>query len=417
MEPGQRSSTRFDGRSILLIAILTGGLTGPGQTIGVSVFIDHFVDDLELSRSSVSTAYLIGTLTGATVLPFVGRFVDRRGVRLAQIIVGLLFSLALVNMSFVGGVVTLTVGFVGIRMLGQGSLSLIAGVTVALRFRNNRGTALGVHSVGQQGLMALVPVALAATIAAVGWRTTWLIAAAVVAVTVVPLAWLGLRTMPIGQTRNSPSPDEEHGPSVPRGAAMRTRGFWILVAVSGAAGMLTTALNFHQIDLLGDAGLSSGEAAAMFVPQVVGSTVAGIGFGRLIDRVGGRWLPAASMLILAAAHGLAAVVGPGISVLLYAATLGATGGSVNVVTKSLLPEWFGTRWLGEIQGSLTLFNVGASALGPLMLAVSRDAFDRYPPAVLLLGAIPLACAAFALLPPNVRHEPRFSERQSDPARR
>ena len=48
---------------IFLTAVLAAGLTGPGQTIGVSVFIDHFVEDLALSRPLVSTAYLIGTLT------------------------------------------------------------------------------------------------------------------------------------------------------------------------------------------------------------------------------------------------------------------------------------------------------------------------------------------------------------------
>jgi len=34
---------------VLGCAILAAGLTGPGQTIGVSVFIDHFVDDLSLT--------------------------------------------------------------------------------------------------------------------------------------------------------------------------------------------------------------------------------------------------------------------------------------------------------------------------------------------------------------------------------
>ena len=61
---------------VLVVAVVTATLTGPGQTIGVSVFIDHFVDDLDLSRSSVSAAYLVGTLTGSLALPFVGRFVD-----------------------------------------------------------------------------------------------------------------------------------------------------------------------------------------------------------------------------------------------------------------------------------------------------------------------------------------------------
>ena len=98
---------RFAGWRILALATLAMGLTGPGQTIGVSVFIDHLVDDLSLSREAVSFAYMIGTLTGATFLPSVGSWVDRRGVRRAQMVIGTLFALALVNMSFVNGLVWL----------------------------------------------------------------------------------------------------------------------------------------------------------------------------------------------------------------------------------------------------------------------------------------------------------------------
>ena len=43
-------------------------MTAPGQTLGVSVFLDHIVADLNLSRSTVSLLYTFGTLTGALSL-------------------------------------------------------------------------------------------------------------------------------------------------------------------------------------------------------------------------------------------------------------------------------------------------------------------------------------------------------------
>jgi hypothetical protein len=51
--------------AVLAAAVALQALTGPGQTVGVSVFVDHLVADLELSRSAVSAAYLVGTLAGA----------------------------------------------------------------------------------------------------------------------------------------------------------------------------------------------------------------------------------------------------------------------------------------------------------------------------------------------------------------
>jgi MFS family permease len=398
---------------VLAFAIVAAGLTGPGQTIGVSVFIDHLVDDLSLSRSQVSTAYLVGTLAGAMLLPSVGKFIDRRGVRVAQVLIGLLFGLALVNMSFVNGLVWLAIGFGGIRFLGQGSLSLVSTVTVQLRFHRTRGTAIGIFMTASAGLMALVPVVLAVTISAVGWRNAWLVSAAVVVGVVVPVAWFGLRDLParvrpvatanVGATTKPSAGAIAIGgrsdiDSFERGEAMRTGSFWLLAAVSGAAGMMTTALNFHQIDLLGEAGLSEKAAAALFIPQVAGSTVAGLTIGYVGDRIGTRYLPAIGMALLLSAQLLASVAAPGAIVIIYAVVLGATGGATRTASATLQPQWFGTGHVGSIQGAVTLFGVGASAIGPVALTLTEQWLGSYPRAVVLLGVVPAAAMLFALGP-------------------
>ncbi len=384
---------------IFLTAVLAAGLTGPGQTIGVSVFIDHFVEDLALSRPLVSTAYLIGTLTGALFLPSVGRFIDRHGVRRAQIIIGLLFAGALVNMSLVQGFVTLAIGFVGIRFLGQGSLSLITTVTVSLRFVQNRGTALGLYSTINAGSLALAPLVLAGVIAWVGWRQAWVVAAVVIAFTVAPLAYFGLAKMPTSSAEAQLTSSDSDAYGFTRSEALRTRGFWILTSISTTAGMLATALNFHQIDLLQEAGLSATAAAGMFLPQVIGSTASGFAFGVLLDRVGGRYLPAVSIALLALAHLLGALAAPGVRVFAYAIVLGAASGAIRTVSSALLPKWFGTANLGEIQGTMTLIGVAGTAVGPVVLALLEQRLGSYPPAIRILGLIPVAVAVFALLPP------------------
>jgi len=393
-----RSEFADRGWVVLLLATIASTLTGPGQTLGVSVFIDSFVDDLSLSRSQVSGAYLVGTLVGASLLPRVGRMIDHWGVRIAQIVIGAMFAVALVNMAFVNGLIWLAVGFLGIRFLGQGSLSLVSTVTVSIRFVRNRGTALGLFAMGSAGGMALVPVSLAIAINEFGWRTAWLIAAGVVAAVVVPIAWFGLRGLPTGtrtMTSDSGGASLTDG-SFDRAEAIRTRSFWVLAAVTGSAGMLSTALVFHQIDLLGEAGISKTAAAALFIPQVLGSTIAGLGFGFFADRYGTRYLPATGMALLIASMWLAAVASPGWVAVLYAVILGAMGGGIRTMASTLLPAWFGTGHLGSIQGFLTFFNVGATAIGPVVLAVTQSWFGSYPPAVMLLSIIPTASLVFSL---------------------
>jgi len=407
--PPRQSESLFRGTSgvVFACAVLTSTLTGPGQTIGVSVFIDHLVDDLSLSRPQVSATYLIGTLAASMFLPAVGRFIDRRGVRRAQVIIGVLFAGALLNMSFVQGFVTLALGFGGIRLLGQGALSLTSTVTVSLRFTRNRGTALGLFAMLTAGLMALMPIGLDSIINAVGWRKAWVVAALIIAATVTPLGWFGLRSMP---TTSQAGPQDEtvgddraaasmNAADYTRSQALRTRGFWILASISTSTGMLGTALNFHQIDLLQAAGLSAGAAAGMFLPQVLGSTLAALGFGIIADRVGSRYLPAAAIGLLAIAHVFGAAAGPGIRVITYAIVLGAAGGAVRTVTSTLLPAWFGTAHLGSIQGSLSLLNAGATAIGPVTLALLEGWIGSYPPAILGLALIPLVALLFSLLPP------------------
>lgn len=74
-------------------------MTAPGQTTGVSVFIDPLIADLGISRTQVSTAYLTGTLVGACAMPFVGRAIDRYGPRRVIALIGAAFGAILIGLS------------------------------------------------------------------------------------------------------------------------------------------------------------------------------------------------------------------------------------------------------------------------------------------------------------------------------
>lgn len=96
----------------IILAAGTLGLlmTTPGQTVGVSVFLDSIIEDLGLSRSLVSLLYLLGTFSGSLILPFVGRFIDQRGPRVVVGIIATLFAIACLGMGQVQGAITLGLG-------------------------------------------------------------------------------------------------------------------------------------------------------------------------------------------------------------------------------------------------------------------------------------------------------------------
>lgn len=400
----ERQPAGFAGWRMLVLTIITGALTGPGQTLGVSVFVDHFIADLGLSRSQVSTAYLIGTIIAALGLPLVGQRIDRVGSRSAMTAIGLAFGAALVGMSGVQGFVTLAIGFIAIRLLGQGSLTLVSTVAITHWFERRRGTVLGVFSTGVSVLMALVPVGLSLATEAFDWRIAWVVAAVIVWLVVVPIARFGIIDTPatIGQHPDGIAPSTEHAQRSgnrsdhTRGDALRTGRFWVLVAASGSVGMLATALNFHQISLLGDAGLTPTEAAVMFLPQTIGAAVAGLFFGYLADRMTGRVLIPLSMTLLAGSLVFASMLSPGPLIVLYAVCLGAAGGASRSVGATLMPRWFGTLHIGAIQGAATFLMVASTALGPVAFSLARDIAGDYEAAARWFTLLPMAASVSAL---------------------
>jgi MFS family permease len=392
---------------VVVYASLTLALTGPGQTVGVSLFIDPLIEDLGMSRSAISTAYLVGTLAGAVALPWIGRALDRFGVRRTMVVVGAGFGAVLVGLSFVSSIVGLTAGFVGIRMAGQGALGLTATTAVALWFSRRRGTAMGIVSgVGAVGISA-TPLLVEGLIAEHGWRTAWLVEGIAVWLVVLPMALFAFRDRPesLGQRPDGtpPVPGE-----VPPAAAGLTRAqtlrhpyFWLIAAAVATSGLLTTAVSFHQVSLLTARGLSVAQAAANFVPQTAAGLAATLATGYLMDRFAPRWATVGSMATLALALWWGTQVAPGWSAVAFGVLLGVASSMIRAVEGATLPRYFGTRHIGAIRGMVASISVGGTACGPLLFAAVFEQVASYTPVLLASMALPLAVGVWAL----VAHEP------------
>lgn len=402
--PAARSPAGFYGWWIVGLASLVGVLTGPGQSIGVSVFRQHLSDGLHLSDSAIATAYLVGTLLSSTLQPRIGRWVDLVGVRRASTAFGIAFALALAHMSMVRGVVWLAAGFFGIRLLGQGALSLTSTVAVMHWFDRRRGFALGLKMTLTMGGMSIVPILLAVAIDAWGWRIAWLAASAVIALTAVPVSWFGYVNRPadMGQLPDGEPPVHvgqlgSAPPSLTRSTALRSTAFWALAAVTATNSLLGTGLLFHQTNLLGEIGYSNAQAAAMFLPQAIGAVMGGLAFGWLSDRAARPILPTVVALLLASTMLLGGTSTTFPAVLLYTVVLGMTMGGGGAVQSSLLPALFGVGHIGSISGTLALISVLTSALGALTFSLGSIVFGGYRSASLWFTVLPLAVALLAFL--------------------
>ena len=407
---------RFSGWRIVALAAVSLALTGPGQTVGVSAFVDPMIDGLALTRSQVSGAYLVGTLTGALAMPRVGSVLDQRGTRFAMTVVGGLFGVVLAAMAGVQGLVTLAIGFAGIRMLGQGGLTLISTTSVSYWFERRRGLAVGLVTAIGSAMMPLTPIAMTPVIGAVGWRGAWLVAAAAVLLVVLPIARLGMIDRPadVGQQADGIS-DEEAERAGPvggrtRGEAARTGMFWAISGGVVATGLIGTGMTFHQFDLLGQQGLTPVQAAANFMPQTLAALAASLGAGALVDRVPLRVLLVTAMTLISASMIALPWVGPDLSVVAYAIGIGASGGTARAVEAAGMPKLFGVRHVGAIRGLVMSLMVGSTAFGPLALSIGRDLTGGYVSVLRLLLVLPVAVAVLAMVS-RVPHPPEPATEQ------
>jgi len=405
-----RSGTRFSGWRIVAVAAVALGMTGPGQTVGVSVFIDPMMETLALTRSQVSTAYLLGTLTGAFALPTAGRILDARGTRVTMAIIGGVFGVVLMAMAGVVGLISLTLGFAGIRMFGQGALGLTATTAPAPWFDRRRGFAIGVTTAVGSAVLSLFPLVAAAVIPAIGWRAAWVVTGLTVWLVVVPLAARAMIDHPsdVGQQADGAEPrvDAEEvaraaaAASFTRGEALRTPMFWAVAGATATTGMIGTGLAFHQIDLLGEQGLTPVQAAANFLPQTAASLLATLAVGSMVDRFAARWVLTTSMLLLMAAMVGVVLVSPGWTAIAYGVTVGAAGASARALEAASFPKLYGLAHLGSIRGVVTAISVGSTAFGPLALAIGRDLTGSYELVLRLLLVFPAAVIVLGLLAPT-----------------
>ena len=395
---------RFFGWRIALFATITAALTAPGQTIGVSVFVDPMIIAVGLTRSEVSLAYLIGTLAGALALLPISRRIDRVGTRRAMMVIGLAFGGGLVAMSGVQGFLTLALGFILIRWLGQGSLGLVSTLAITPWFERRRGLVFGISMTAASIVMAFAPIILGLTIEAYGWRETWILSAVAVWLVVLPIARFGIIDRPsdVGQLPDGDAATTDGGPPSPerrsssRRQALAQPRFWVVNAVIFASSGLYTALTFHQISILGAEGLTPTEAAALFVPQVIGAIVAGVVVGALADRIRARYLLALGMLFLTSALLMVSAIESGWQVVLYAIVLGAAAGTWGPLVATVLPRWYGLAHIGSVQGVASFVSITASAVGPITLAVVNEATGSYAQSALLFMTIPVAVGVAAL---------------------
>jgi MFS transporter, OFA family, oxalate/formate antiporter len=400
----------FYGWIIMLAGTFGIIMTGPGQTYTVSIFIEYIIQDLGISRTLVSTLYSVGTLVGSFSLPFWGRQIDRRGSRQMVVIISILFGLACIYMGFIENAFMLGLGFIFIRMLGQGSLGLVSQNVINQWWLRKRGMIMGISGLIMALLgMGVFPSLVYMLISTFEWRVAYGVLGLALLFLMAPVGFFFFRNRPEDYQL---SPDGmktvDNGDDLSSGAtghleenwtlkeAMQTRAFWTLLIGLASFGMLSTGLFFHLVSIFEDRGLNPSVAASVFVPVALAAALANLAGGVLTDRVPIRFLLAFGLLLQAMSLVMAQFLQGTGTAFLFGIILGATNGVSRAVGTVVWPSYFGRENLGSILGFTAAAGVVGAALGPLPFGFVRDVVGSYQLVLFTSAGICILLSVIAL---------------------
>jgi MFS family permease len=360
---------------LMLGGAFTAFTVSAGLMHSYAVYLVAFIEEFGWSRGETSVAYSVSQLVAGFSSPFVGALVDRLGPRRLLLLgAGLLvFGLALSAFATALWQIILLYGVV--MTVGANCLGLVVFVPLLSRhFVRNRGMAISiVQSANGLGRAVSAPL-VQLGVSGIGWRSTYLVQAVLMAAVVLPLASLFRRADPVApKIRDGTVPQGD--PAAPSGAprpgwslseAMRTPHFWLLFAVYLFTGLGSFFVSLHQLAFAIDIGFDRIYAAGVLGMGALLAVFGTIVTGTMSDYVG-REVSA----IMAYGFSIVGVIcallitSPDQHLLLwlhacfFGLTWGARGPAITAKTADLFPG----PQLGTILGVITIGSGLGAALG------------------------------------------------------
>lgn len=408
----------YYGWIVLIIAALSYFFSGPGQTYSISIFIDHYIDKFNWSRSLISSLYSMATLGSGLIMTGVGRYIDKLGQRKMLTIVPFVFGLACFWMSSIFNPIMIFIGFLFLRLLGQGSMTLIPQTLIPHWFKNKRGFALSIMGLGGVIASSLLPPLNNWMIGSLGLKFTWWFWGILLIFLMTPLGWFFIRNKPenIGLTPDGVEKGDFRAKITPRvymsndpwtlKQAMTTRAFWFMIYCIVVPSLVNTGLTFHMVSIVTEKGFSSGFAAYILSISAIIRLPITFLAGYLLDRIRVHILKAVNFFLLAGALFLILQADSKITLIIYALVHGVFMVFDNVSTGVLWPNYFGNKYLGSIRGFTMTAIVIGSSLGPLPFGIAYDHFGGYKEVMIITMILPILAiiAAFVSPPPEYTAE-------------
>lgn len=392
-----------------LAAFLALGFSHGSFQAVASLYVMPLQKEFGWSRAEIAYSHN-SSLVLALCAPFVGRAIDRFGVRRIMLAGMTLSAMVYVGQSLMNGSLilfyTLAVlaGVVGLTGTG-----LTCSRVVSQAFVRSRGLSLAVARSGLALAGASLPFIIFTITTNFGWRAGYLTQTLLVIFVALPAVYFWVRPAP---THSEPSQSEHILPKWLH--HLHDRRVWLMCLGAGLGYAPAFAVMSQLQPLLVGKGIVASQAAGLVGLTGAASFVGALVTGSLVDRF---WAPAIAFLFacgsavgacLLAMHGT--LDGPVaiLAVLLIGLGLGA---EIDVVAY-MVARYFGIPSFSTLYGLTVFFIAFFGALGTSMLGLAYDTFGNYDLGLYIIAASFVAAGCLYLLlgryPPENLDRPSHS---------
>lgn len=384
------------------LSIMTGSL---------SMFMEPIGKEFGWSRTIVSSGFTVASILTAILSPFFGMLIDRYGSRRIAL-PGIIGTIACIcAFSQANGSPSQWLVFWGIYAV----ISITVKTTVWTAavvgvFSASQGLALGIVLCGTAAAQTILPPLANWLIEEFGWRNAYIYLGLGWGTVTFILCWFFLFDAHDRKKRAAieakaeglapkAAPPAFPGLTIPQ--AWRSVPLWVIALTTLVIMALTMGFSIHQIAILGEAGISRGQAALLASAAGIAGITGKLVTGFLLDRFRANWVGG---ITLGAAALVFAFLIDGVKsyplIVLAMVVNGYTAGTKMQITGFLTARYGGMRHFGTIYGFMTSVTAFGSAIGPLIAGYTFDLSGDYG-IFLIVGTIgSILCGLLLVLLPR-----------------
>lgn len=378
------------GGLFVIIVIMFGGFLNFG------VFFEPLRTSFSWSHTQTSSLLTALLLTLMIASPIVGLMLERIEAQTSMIIGAVLAIVAYLMASHAHTYGTMLVAFMILGVALAMTTLVPAQVVVANWFEERlRGTAFGIAAAGTAfGGLAMV-LAADAAVRRWGWRGAYFASVVPIALIVIPVILLVVRSRPPTGPAQADSQGELPGLEI--GEGFRTGAFWLIMAAYVCYGFAVGLPVAHLIPFFMKLGMTPHAAAMLIVWYELVGTAAALLMGLFGDRLGGKFMLSLCFVMMAISFwALLGASSSGLRIV-FVILFGFSVASPTGLLALLLAQTLGLKSFSFFSGAGQFVLFLALSLAPFIGGWIVDVTQGYRDAFLLCALLALIGAVVSLI--------------------